>query len=103
MTDNKIPTPTEVNGFHVVSAVAITARPGEYQNQWIVICEPANPDPTTGRGYLTWLVAWSPTYNGGSYVAMEGCYELTRDEADTSLRQRTFGGRRHLQYLAKED
>jgi hypothetical protein len=100
MIKNKTPAPTEVNGYRVVSAVDVEAGDGELSPQWIVICErPERYNASADRIYLTWLVAWNPAYNGGSYVATEGCYDLTRDEADRSLRERAFGGHRHRQYL----
>lgn len=105
MDKDIIPVPQTVGGYRVISAVQVKAGQGEIALQWIVICDRGDQRYTADRRYVTWLVYWHPSFpdDKGSYQASEGCYDLTREEADISLEQRTTGGRKYLQYLAKDD
>ncbi|HEV3291021.1 MAG TPA: hypothetical protein VG123_18745, partial [Streptosporangiaceae bacterium] len=78
--------PRTVNGLPVIDWRPRPARPGELPGQSYVIC--LRPDDESGRPYIVWTIAYDPRYQGGSWVAGNGRYDLTWSRAQQVLDER---------------
>jgi hypothetical protein len=82
--------PRTVNQLPVIDWRPKPARPGELPAQFYIIC--VRPDDAGGRPYIVWTIAYDPGYQGGSWVAGNGRYDLTWDRARQVLGERAAAG-----------
>jgi hypothetical protein len=79
-----VPVPQIINGYPVLAAIAVPARPGELPFQFIVICQQRHTPPGGGP-YVTWRTG---TRDGREWAAENGHYDLTWPQAVASLASR---------------
>jgi len=81
--------PAMVNHLPVIAWRRRPAGPGELPGQFYVIC--VRPRDMGERPCIVWTVAYDPGYQGGSWVAGNGRYDLTWDRAQQVLGERDGG------------
>jgi DNA processing protein len=84
------PPPATINGLPVIAWRSKPTGPGELPAQFHVIC--VRPGDHAGRPYIVWTIAYDPGYQGGSWVAGNGRYDLTWERAQQVLDERAATG-----------
>lgn len=74
---NRKPAPETINGYPVILAVPLPAGPWEMGSQYRV----AVRDTRREGKFIQWTIAWDESYQGGSWVAFWGHYDLTEAQA----------------------
>jgi len=86
---DQLTAPQTVQGLPVVESRRRRARPGELQEQYYVICRRQREE--SARPYVVWTIAYDPRYQGGTWVAWNGRYDMSLERARQVLDERAGG------------
>ena len=81
--------PTAVNGLPVVASRRKLAGASELAEQFYVICRDERREPATT--YILWTAGYDPNYQGGTWVAVNGRYDLSLSRAELLMDERARG------------